>query len=320
MTDSVRPIILKPVDKAVAAGMLIAILLAVAGVGWGVYTILPFLVEAAKNTLILGVEVFALLGLAMAFIQLWMSRDAIVYKFKMNAQNMRRKVVADNPIGAIDISIDTFEKRLEQIDVESINADGALKRLKNKIRNREKTGMLDNAEREDGLADAAEKMNRAEAEISQHAVSAERWKKAAATIQPMVEDQEFIKNQLAKAREIAGTALADLKNQREVLSAQYEAYKESQAQAKAFRRFFGKNPELEMIDFAVEAIEKQTTDAQADIDQLMHQLTPRIAAAQLAHEAEASEALRKRAEAKQLAEAKPAELPAAVKAKDAVVR
>lgn len=320
MTDSTRPIILKPADKAIAAGMLVAIVLAIGGVGWGVYTLLPLLIELAKNTLILGVEVFALLGIALAFLQLWMSRDAVIYKFKMNAQNMRRKVVADNPIGAIDISIDTFDKRLKEIDTESVNADGALLRLKNKIRNREKTGMLDNADREASLADAAEKMHRTESEISQHAVAAERWKSAAAKCQPMVEDQEFIKSQLAKARDIAGNALTDLKNQRDVLSMQYDAYKESQAQAKAFRRFFGKNPELEMIDFAVEAIEKQTTDTQADIDHLMHELTPRIQAAQLAHEAEASEALRKRAEEKQLVEAKPAELPPAVKVKDVVVR
>lgn len=316
MTDQTRPLLLKPADKAVAGLFIAAIALAVVAAGYGLYVLLPVLVELAKDTIVLGVEVFVLLGFAAGLLQLWLARDAAIYKFKQVAQNARRKVAADNPIGTIDIAIATFEGRLERIDAEAVSANSALLRLKDKVKNRKGDGMLDMASREAGLADAAEHQGRPDSEIQQHAVAAERWKKAAETVQPMVEDQEFIQGQLAKARDLATNALADLKNQRAVLSVQYDAYRESQAQAKAFRRFFGKNPELEMIDFAVEAIEKQTTDTQADIDQLMHQLTPRIQAAQLARDAEAAEAMRKRAEAKQLAE--PAPAMALPKAKDTV--
>lgn len=315
MSDQPSPS-LKQADKVVAGAFLGAIVLAVAASAWGVYLLLPVLVELAKNAIVLGLELFVLLGFVAALSQLWLARDAVVYRFKIAAQNARRKVAKDNPIGTIDVAIATFEKRLAEIDEEARSADGALRRLKDKIKNRERTGMLDMAAKEADLSDAAEKMGRPATEIQQHAVAAERWQKAAETVQPMVDDQQFIQGQLTKARDLATHALADLKNQRTVLAVQYEAYQESQEQAKAFRRFFGKNPELEMIDFAVEAIEKQTTDTQADIDQLMHQLTPRIQAAQLAHEAEAAEAMRKRAEKKQLAEP-PLAMP--VKTKDAVI-
>lgn len=308
---------LKSYDKTVAGLFLIVILVIVAGVGYGIFELLPVLLKMAEDIVYLGLELFAMLAIVAILAQLWMSRDAVVLKFKMNARNVRKRFIADDPIGAIDASIHSFNEKLTDIDAKSVEANAAYLRFKNRVRNREKTGMLDMADKEDAMANAAESLKRPDNEVSQHAVAAERWRNAAASVQPMIEDQAFIKGKLEEARQLAGDALHDMENQRVVLAAQYDAYKDSQAQITAFRAFFGKSEALQTIDFAVEAIEKKTTDVQADIDQLMHQLTPRIAAAQLAHEAEAAAALQHRAEAKQLAEAKPVDLPVA-RVKDAL--
>lgn len=292
----------KPSDGTYAKIILGCTIVAGIGAVYGVYILLPFLIKLATNLVWLGIEVGVLLFLGLSFLQLLLSKDSIYYKMKLLARDMRKRVATENPVSTIDVSIGIMDTKLDEIGTHQISANGALERLKNKIRNREKTGLLDLCDRETSLADAAEKMQRPELEVQQHTVAAARAKKGAESIQPMIDDQEFIKGQLEKAKEVAVNALADFKSQRAVLSVQYEAARESMAQAKAFKKFFGKNTELEMIDFAVDAIEQQTTDTRARIEQLMSQLTPRIQAAQLAHEAEVAEAMQKRLEAKQLAE------------------
>jgi hypothetical protein len=56
---------------------------------------------------------------------------------------------------------------------------------------------------------------------------------------------------------------------------------------------FGNNPDLEMQDLAIEEIQRQSFEAEAEIDQFMRVITPRLQQADLQRDADAIEAMEK---------------------------
>ena len=72
-----------------------------------------------------------------------------------------------------------------------------------------------------------------------------------------------------------------------------EALQDGAKAVKGFKRFFGANPDLEMQDLAVEEIERQSTEAEAEIDEFMRVMNPMLENADLKKNADALQAMEK---------------------------
>lgn len=278
---------LRTSDKRIFGGILAAGGLLAAGALYTLYRIMPMLVDLAQNTLYFMLEIGGIVLLAMFFYEWWLSRQAIEYKLKLIARNLRKAVIKSDPIGVINVAIGNFQSRLEDADAKSRDADAALKDLAKKIKNDSKTGLLDQALNEENLGRAAEKAGRSADEVNVHLVNAERARRAADSLQPILERQKARKIQFEKARKMCETGLMNLKSQKSVMSVQLDALKADAAQSRAFKRFFSNNADREMIDMAVEEIEKQSSSYEAEIEQVMRQAEPLIASEELQQNADA---------------------------------
>lgn len=296
MADSVsglKTLVLKREDR-ITAGVLAGIGLAVlCGVLYGGYLLMPMMVDLAKNTIIFFAELAVLVFMALAALQVWTQRDLFTYKFQNFARNLRRRIVADDPIGTLDTAINRMDHKREEISQALTDSKAAQKRLQNRVKNNNGTGALDKAEAEEQLALSAKAAHRPETEVAQHAVAADRWRRQAAGFEPMLKQLGDMQSAMDQAFQLADSSLADLKNQREVLASELDAYKESQKAVGSFKRFFGKSAELDMIGMSIDEIERQSTQAEAEIEQFLDAIKPKLAEADLKKSADTDAAMAK---------------------------
>lgn len=291
---------LKTPDKIVG-GILAAI---VVGFGlWGATYAVPILVELAKNTIYLIVELVALGFLLLVFgdKETWRS---IMFKWKNISRNIRKAIIREDPIGVLDTLISRFERRLEEIQ-EGVARFQATKEIQN-----ESIKTMQERSRESyALAQAAQKMKKSEAVVAEHAKSGYRWDKAAKEALPQQERLASMLSKLEQAQDLATAQIRDLKEQKEVLQIQLTAMLEGQKTVRLFKRLFGTDPDLTTREMTLEEIQRQSAVAEAEIDQFMRVLSPKLAAEDLRQDAEALEALETLNPQQQLPSGEKLELP-----------
>lgn len=293
MDTALPEINLKKYDKLVLTAISGGLLLLFAVALYALYVFMPMLVELAKDTVYFLAMSFIAVLLLITAGELWMSRDAIYYKMKVFARNIRKAVVREDPIGVLDVAIHRFESKLEDIDKSLSDAAAAKKRLQHKIRNSERTGALDMAESEESLAMQAKKRGQSESAVAQHAVAADRWRNAATSLQPTCDNLDRMGDALSRARDLCASTLEDRKNQKQVMSVQLEAIQESQQSVRSFKRFMTHSTDLDMMELSIDEIERQSTEAEAEIDQFLKVITPQLESADLKKSAESERAVSK---------------------------
>lgn len=281
---------LKGADRGVALGLAALAAVVVAGVGYGLFVMLPLLIELAANTIYFLVElaVLALVGLVVLSPSTWQN---VYYKWANISRNIRKSIIHDDPIGTLDTAIARLGKKRDEIAQALADSKAAQLRLSNRVRSRTRDGALDKAEQEEALATAAKKQGRPDAEYNQHVVASDRWRRQADGFQPMLDQLKKMQETMDRAAELADASLSDLKNQRDVLSVELDARKESQKAVGSFKRFFGRSPELEIAGLSIEEIERQSTQAEAEIDQFLTAIQPKLAEADLKKSADTDAAL-----------------------------
>lgn len=282
MVDSQPPLPLKSSDKIVG-GVLVAAV--VGALGYGLFVLLPFLIALAANTILFGVELVAILMIAMVFLDknTWVT---IFYKWKSVSRNLRKMIVREDPIGVLDTVIHRFQAKLDGIDTNITQAAAAAARQKGAIDKAKKS-----AQSELDLAAAARRLRHPEAEVAQRATAAKRWAQAAADMQPMQDTLMRVQTCLERARDLCASRLDDSRNQKSVLAVKLEALQEGQQAVRSFKRFFGTNVDLDMQELAVDEIERQSTEAEAEIDQFMRTVNPILEGADLKKSADAIQAM-----------------------------
>jgi hypothetical protein len=277
---------MKGADKFAFSLLLALGLLIFGAFGYGLYLVLPALIELAKNGIVFVGLIFVLIILLLFGYEAFLSRDAIIYKMQNIARNFRKMVVREDPVGVLDGVIRRLSDKLNGIDDNMIKAEGSIKRQAGSIAKAKKS-----ADNERALALQAKNDNSTQATIAMHAMAAERWEKTAETFVPMKELLSKMASRLVQARDLAGNALENAKNQKSALSLQLETLQDGQAAVRGFKRFFGNNPELQMQEMAVEEIERQSAEAEAEIDQFMRAIDPMLETADLQKRADATQAM-----------------------------
>jgi hypothetical protein len=280
-TSSLAP--LKSTDKIVGTALAVVAALAVAT---GLYYILPYAIELAKNTIVFFGEIalLALMAIVLLDKNTWFN---VYYKWRNISRNMRKAIIREDPIGVLSTVIVRFGSKLAEIDENITKAVAAYKRQSKVIRQAN-----DQAAAELGLAKQSQREGK-ELEVRQHAAAASRWEKTAQEMKPLEETLLNVKSSLERARDLCAARLADLESQKQVMAIKLEAMQDGQKAVKSFKRFFGTNPDLEMQELAVEEIERQSTEAEAEIEQFMRVVNPMLDASDTKRNAEALAAMEK---------------------------
>ena len=274
------PINLKGKDKAVMA--IIATLVGIPLI-YAATIVVPILLALAINTTyLLGICV----GLFVAVTALWDSRVAIYYWWANTSRNIRKAVARENPIGVMDTAIGRFENRLEQIDDNLNKSTAAGKRLEKDI-----SDMKKEAAKADQMTAAAKAQGKSEAEQARYARSAKRWEDDSEELLPLYESLIRMGVALGSAREVCLNSLEDMKDQRRVFEKKFTAMKVGQSAVRSMASFFKTNPDLEMLQHSIDEIERQTSEAEAEIDNFINAITPAIQTNDLKKAAEAEAAL-----------------------------
>jgi hypothetical protein len=280
---------LKKYDKVILTLMVGLLLLTVGAAGWGLFVILPLLITMAENGIILlamlAVAAFMALGVFNIFINL----PNYILKMKMSAQALRRKFISGNPIAAIDVSIASLKDQYDNACKLASEADGATKHLSRQLRaDDRKSGAQDRADNEDRLAQAAITAGKPQAEINDHLVKAERAHRTVEMLQPLLERQQKRQARVEEARQIAKSKIGDLEDQKANMSIILDAYQADAKQSRALSAFFGsRSKDMATIEIAVDEIVKQSSQAEAEIEQMLRDADPAIQEAALQREADA---------------------------------
>lgn len=285
MEDTVGKTIgsMKTSDKVIGLVLLTGL---VSVLGYGLYWILPFLVEMAANTIYFVGELIVLAVLAMVFLDknTWLN---LYYGWQNLSRGIRRSIISSDPIGILTTVINRYAQKLEDIDANIVLADGATKRQRNTI-----AEAVKQRDMELNLAKAAEQQGKT-LQIGLHANSAKRWDDSAEEMRPMLTVLENALVSMQRARDLCEVKMEDTKNQKLVLSRRLEALMSGQKAVRKIKSFFGTNPDLEMQEMAVEDIERKSTEALAEIDQFMRVINPKLEASDLKRSADQMAALEK---------------------------
>lgn len=285
MEDTVGKTIgsMKTSDKIIGLVLLTGV---VSVLGYGLFWILPYLVEMAANTIYFVGELVVLAVLAMVFLDknTWLN---LYYGWQNLSRGIRRSIISSDPIGILTTVINRYAQKLDDIDANIVLADGATKRQRNTIAEAEKQRNM-----ELNLAKAAEQQGKT-LQIGLHANSAKRWDDSAEEMRPMLTVLENALVSMQRARDLCEVKMEDTKNQKLVLSRRLEALMSGQKAVRKIKSFFGTNPDLEMQEMAVEDIERKSTEALAEIDQFMRVINPKLEASDLKQSADQMAALEK---------------------------
>lgn len=194
MEDTVGKTIgsMKTSDKIIGLVLLTGV---VSVLGYGLYWILPYLVEMAANTIYFVGELVVLAVLAMVFLDknTWLN---LYYGWQNLSRGIRRSIISSDPIGILSTVINRYAQKLEDIDANIVLADGATKRQRNTIAEAEKQRNM-----ELNLAKAAEQQGKT-LQIGLHANSAKRWDDSAEEMRPMLTVLENALVSMQRARDL----------------------------------------------------------------------------------------------------------------------
>jgi len=271
-----RILAMKPADKIM--GTIIG-LVVLGGGGYGFWRILPILIDLAQNTIYFFGELVVLAILAMIFLDknTWVN---LYYAWKNVSRKIRKAIVSEDPIGVLDTVIHRYAYKLDQIDHNVNVADAARKRQEATIKDalKQRDGELNQAR-------AAQKLDK-KLQVEQHATAAQRWEESAKEMEPMLNTLTNALTCLQRARDLCQTKLEDVKNQQVVLQRKLEALLAGQQAVRSIKTFFGSNPDLDMQELAIDEIERQATEAMAEIDQFMRVMNPVLESADLKRSAD----------------------------------
>jgi hypothetical protein len=276
---------LKPADKKVAGVLAIIAGLFVGGTGLYIWLrLLPTLIELAQNTIYL---IGMIIGIIILTSPIWDSgtRTALIYSWMNFSRNLRRTVARENPIGTYDTAISRFQAKLDEIAANLAKASGAYKLQDRNIKQFETA-----AQNEDGLAQAAKRQGEM-AGAARHSRLAGKWDDAANALRPIAAQLRLMCDKMEQARQACINQLEDLKGDREVYKAQYDAIMAGQKAVSSFKSFFGENKDLEMLRLSVEAIDEQVSNGEAEIDQFLNDIKPLVETDKLKDAAEMQKAL-----------------------------
>lgn len=252
--------------------------------GYLLYLFLPALIELAKNTVIL----MALVGVGGVLAMILLSPSTwstVYYAWAAVLQRVRKAIVKSDPIAILRAVNSRFSKKLDEIDVNIREAIGAYSRQQDAIRAAD-----EKAKNEEKLARAAETVGKP-LEQQQHAVAAVRWRKTSEKMRPLCEKLLLMKDALERARDLCAARISDLNSQEEALTLELDTARSSAKALTGFRKFFGDSPELQMQRLAVEQIERETSEAEADLDEFIRVITPALNTHDLQKQADALEAM-----------------------------
>jgi len=271
-----RVVAMKPADKVI--GAIIGLVVLGAG-GYGLWKVLPVLIELAQNTIYFFAElvVLAILGIVFLDRDTWIN---LYYAWRNVSRKMRKAIVSEDPIGVLDTVIHRYGYKLDQIDQNVTVADGARRRQEAAIQD-----ALKQRDAELHQAKAAQKLNK-QLQVEQHATAAQRWENSGKEMEPMLNTLTNALTCLERARDLCQSKLEDVKNQKVVLQRKLEALLAGQKAVRSIKRFFGSNPDLDMQEMAIEEIERQATEAMAEIDQFMRVMNPVLESADLKRSAD----------------------------------
>lgn len=276
---------MKRVDKTVLVCLFAAILAAVGIAGYGLLLVMPILLKLAADSVYFFVMLIVAVFLAIGLGELAMSWRTVYYKMQMIAKSLRKAVVKSDPIGAIDVAISRLETRLDTAREQKRKALAAQKLTETNLSNASQSQAS-----EEALAKQAERQARPKGEVDNYLIKAQRWLDTVKTLTTVVANQRQRAERMVDAETICVRGIDNLKNQKTTLSMRLEAIKADAAQARAFKAFFGHSEEMEMFDLAVEEVEKQSAQCEAEVDQMLSEAEPAIQQAQLQASAAAEQA------------------------------
>lgn len=294
---------LSPEDKKVAVAIVAVIGLALGGL-FLTGVLLPWLVALMVLLVDLAKDTVALLVMAGIVIFALLNYNNIYYAMMSGVQAIRKAIIVANPVATLDTAMSQIRKKQESIATALAESRASQKRMALRIRNPafspgmsvdddafKQAGALDKAEREESLALEAKKRTRPETEITQHVVAAERYRGQAAAFQPRLDQLVRMQGMLNKAKELADSKIADMANQRDILVTTLDADKDGKKAVGLFKHVLGRSPELTMAQLSVDEIVKQSTEAEAEIDQFLEAITPQLADADLKKSAQTDAAM-----------------------------
>lgn len=276
MSAPTRNVNLKLPDK------IVAILLGL--IGLGIMTVvglmvLPYVIAAMTN-------MFIFLGMLAALIfipwSIYDNRETIKLWYFNKCRAIRRSIIADDPIGTLVSIITRFQKKLDEIKQHLVEAAAAKKRHENDVKDWQRK-VSENKR----LGDASN----SQATRELYYVKAKRWDDAVQAALPQLEVLAKMHEKMELAKNMAATRIDDLENQKEVLQATLDNMKSSQSAVRKFKAFFGSSAELRDLQDTVEIIEIQSTEAEAEIDGFLNDISPLLQADDLRKKADAIAAM-----------------------------
>ncbi len=266
-------------------GAIVVVLALIAACGGAILHFMDTLVALAQDVVYFGIECVGAVLLAYTLFTSW---DAILLGIGLGLRKFRRMIVHEDPIGVLSEVIDRFTKKLGEIDDALVQQDAARKRQANAIAQAHAKSKL-----EMGMANAAKTVGKPDVEVAQHLTAADRWDKAADAIQPQLDNLDKMQTALESARDMCAAKVEDFKSQRDAEKIKLDATQAYRGTVSRFKAFFGGDKDLELQDMALDDIERQTTEAEASVDQLMRMVNPMLAEADLKKQAETAAALQK---------------------------
>jgi hypothetical protein len=293
---------LKSRDKIVM-GIIAAIFAAVVAIPvltWTA-TIMGLLATVMENTVyflaLAGGTIFTLWTL-------WENRLNIIYKWKNISRNIGRSIARENPIGVMDTAIRRLENKLELISEKVAEADANRRQQEAAIKQ-----FQTKATEYDSLADAAERGGKSERQIEVYAANAQRSRDSIAKVQPLATKFAEVVAKLSEARSLVISGLEDLKLQREGYKLEYDTLLAGSKAIKGFKSFFASNEDLDMLQLSIEEVDAQTAQYEAEIDQFIYDIQPKIEEQQLKQAATTQRAMDARQARKQVAASSTTGLP-----------
>lgn len=294
---------LSPEDKKVAVAIVAVIGLAFGGL-FLTGVLLPWLVALMAMLVELAKDTVALMVMAVVVIFGILNYNNIFYAMMSGVQAIRKAIIVANPVATLDTAMSQIRRKQEGISKALAESKASQDRMAMRIRNPrfragmsfdddtfKQAGALDKAEREEALAIEARKRNKPETEIAQHVVAAERYRGQAAAFQPRVEQLNRMQGMLNKAKEVADASIAAMDVQRDILVTNLDADKDGKKAVGLFKHVLGRSPELTMAQLSVDEIIKQSTEAEAEIDQFLEAIQPQLDADDLKKSAQTDAAM-----------------------------
>lgn len=282
----IQNISLKKGEQAWSYALAVVGLMVLGGIGYGLFLLMPLLVILAKNTIIFVAELAVLISMLVTAAGIWSERELWHYKWKNYVRRLRRAIVREDPVGIIETALKRFAEKLGLIEEKITEAVAALRVQQSS----QKVAIKKRSDAE-ALYLQAKSQGEPEQVQARHAISADRWLKASEEMQPIIDMMVGTIKGFEQARDIAVNATKDLEDQKQVMKIRQQTAKAGQSAARAFKAFFGKSDESDMAMMGFEELELQINTSEAEIDQFMRVMEPKLKDDKLKNDAEAAQAI-----------------------------